>query len=486
MKYKKTLICICLIILFMNIACVTASEVNNTINEEAQISNTTIYSSFSEDVLGEDDSTFTALQKIIDQSGEGSTVNLDRDYTYDEGFLTTGMIIGKDLTINGNGHTINGLSKSRIFIVTLGLLNHNKVTLKNIKFVNGHTNLYGGAIFNYGDLTIDNCEFNNNYAKYCGGAINSVGVLDCVNSKFNNNVAGGDGGAVFTLSIKGTLKHLRVIINDTVYNGNMNFIPNIMNNFTIIYATESINNCVFTNNVANGRGGGAVYAFGNIDINSCTFSSNKAGEKGGAVFANKDLNILNSKFTANQVPMYGGAVYFKCHDQAGHYENRKWVSEYKYYTGLIKDSTFTKNVAGRGGAVYAFRTSPGDTVHCIKVVSSTFGDNKASSGRDVYGGTTSKCVFNYLKLTLKTVKIKKSAKKLVLTAKLTKGKSFIKNKKIIFKFNGKKYTAKTSKKGIAKVIIKKSVLKKLKVGKKVKYQAKYKKLIVKKTAKVKK
>ena len=91
-----------------------------------------------------------------------------------------------------------------------------------------------------------------------------------------------------------------------------------------------------------------------------------------------------------------------------------------------------------------------------------------------------------LKLTLKTVKVKKSARKLVLTAKLTKGKQLIKGKRIAFKFNGKTYKAKTNYKGIAKVTIKKNVLKKLKVGKKVRYQAKYGKLLVKKVAKVRK
>ena len=60
-------------------------------------------------------------------------------------------------------------------------------------------------------------------------------------------------------------------------------------------------------------------------------------------------------------------------------------------------------------------------------------------------------------------------------------------KKVTFKFNGKIYKAKTSKKGIAKVTIKKKVcLKNLKWVKKVSYQAKYSKLSVKKTAKVKK
>ena len=89
-------------------------------------------------------------------------------------------------------------------------------------------------------------------------------------------------------------------------------------------------------------------------------------------------------------------------------------------------------------------------------------------------------------LTLKKVAIKKSAKKLILTATLKQGKTPLKNKKITFKFNGKKYTAKTNKKGIAKVTIKKKILKKLKVGKKIKYQASFGKLIKKVTVKVKK
>jgi hypothetical protein len=90
-----------------------------------------------------------------------------------------------------------------------------------------------------------------------------------------------------------------------------------------------------------------------------------------------------------------------------------------------------------------------------------------------------------VKLSLKKVTVKKSAKKLVIKATLKINKKVAKGKKITFKFNGKKYTAKTNKKGIAKITIKKNVLKKLNIGKKVKYQVKYGKKTVKRTAKVK-
>jgi hypothetical protein len=95
-----------------------------------------------------------------------------------------------------------------------------------------------------------------------------------------------------------------------------------------------------------------------------------------------------------------------------------------------------------------------------------------------------------LKLVKKTVSVKKG-KKLVLKAKLAwtlksnKGKS-LKGKKIVFKFKGKKYTAKTNSKGVAKVTIKTKVTKKLKAGKKYSFSATYITNTVKGKVKVKK
>ena len=482
MKYYKSIFIICLLILLVFMATASANDTENATVSNNDIK--TLKQVNESPIKNNDSGTFTALQKIINDATSGSTINLDKDYTYDDGFSTRGIEIDKDLTINGNGHTIDALSKSRIILVKFKLINNNKVTLNNIKFKNGYTNLYGGAIFNYANLTVTNCDFINNYAKNCGGAVNSVGYLNCVNSKFNNNSANGDGGAVFTLSFKGSKEAFYEYYKNNTVDGSMDFILGLLN-ATISYGKDSVNNCVFTNNVAKGRGGGAIYALASIDIKSSTFTSNKAGEHGGAVFGSKNLYITGSAFTNNQVPQYGGAVYFKCHDQSGYYKNNKWVSEIIYYESLIQTSTFTKNTAKKGGAIYGFKTSSSDK-HEFKVVKSTFSDNKAQTGRDIFGGTATNCIFNYLKLTLKTVKVKKSAKKIVLTSKLTKGKTLIKGKKITFKFNGKIYKAKTNAKGIAKVTIKKNVLKKLKVGKKITYQAKYNKLVVKKTTKVKK
>ena len=73
----------------------------------------------------------------------------------------------------------------------------------------------------------------------------------------------------------------------------------------------------------------------------------------------------------------------------------------------------------------------------------------------------------------KSVSAKKSKDlKFTATLKWSNGKA-IAGKKIIFKFRGKKYVAKTNKKGVATIKIKKSVLKKLKVGKKYKISITY-------------
>lgn len=486
MKFKRSLIIICIIICLFSISSVSANEINDTATTIANADDGIIASSQEDVVSNTSAGTFTDLQNQILLAPEGGTINLDKDYVYDEGFSTKGITIAKDLTINGNGHTLNGLSKSRIFIVKFGFPENNKVTLNNIKFTNGYTKLYGGAIFNYGNLTVSNCTFTDNHADCCGGAINSVGHLNTKNSVFNQNSANGDGGAILCLSLEKSVEFFLNYYHNIDIDGNMDFALTLSTNATLKYVNEYVTNCTFRNNIAKGHGGGAIYAFGHITVDSSLFSTNTAGEMGGAVYGCKDLFIMNSKFYKNQAPTYGGAVYFRCHQQLADYVNNTWVYKTVYYTNLIQSSNFTKNSASKGGAIYGFLQTPSDKIHCAKATKCIFTDNTAPTGRDIYGGTTTQCIFNYLKLTLNTVNVKKSAKILTLTATLKKGVTPIKNKVITFKFNGKTYKAKTNSKGVAKVTIKKFVLNKLKVGKKVTYQASYNKLIVKKTANVKK
>ena len=98
---------------------------------------------------------------------------------------------------------------------------------------------------------------------------------------------------------------------------------------------------------------------------------------------------------------------------------------------------------------------------------------------------------NYIKVNsiiqAKNVKVKKSAKILKIKVSLKKiNNKYLKGKKITLKFKSKKYIAKTNKKGVATFKINKNVIKKLKKGKKYKYQVIYLKDIINKKVIVKK
>ena len=88
-------------------------------------------------------------------------------------------------------------------------------------------------------------------------------------------------------------------------------------------------------------------------------------------------------------------------------------------------------------------------------------------------------------LTSSKVTVKKTAKKLVLKAKLKINGKLQKGKVITFKFNGKTYKVKTNAKGIAQKTLNKKVIKKLKKGKTYTVKVTYLKDTIKTTVKVK-
>ena len=87
-------------------------------------------------------------------------------------------------------------------------------------------------------------------------------------------------------------------------------------------------------------------------------------------------------------------------------------------------------------------------------------------------------------LTTSKVTVKKTTKKFNLQAKLKINGKLVKGKTITFKFRGKTYHAKTNIKGIAKITIKKNVIKKLKKGKTYNVKITYLKDTIKSTVKV--
>lgn len=121
-----------------------------------------------------------------------------------------------------------------------------------------------------------------------------------------------------------------------------------------------------------------------------------------------------------------------------------------------------------------------------------FIDLKLPAGKYVvtaeYNGVkvTNTVTFKHI-IVAKNLKLKKSASSKKIKIKLNKvNNKILKGKKVTLKFKGKKYKAKTNKKGIAKFTLKKSAYSKLKVGKKYKYTVTYAKDKVTKKIKIQK
>ena len=257
--------------------------------------------------------TFDDLQAEINSALECSVLYLTIDYNVGSG---SRIQINKNLTINGQGHTIDCLNtKSGIFYSNCG-----NITLINITINKGY-NDKGGAIHIGGSAkyTIENCTFLNNYAEDYGGAIYNEGnnILTIKNSKFSSNRANNiGGGAIFSTK--------DIIIKDSVFDLN---VADENGGAISCGANIYVENSIFYSNTVKSREwswyeyiyhwadnpqccGGAIFARGNVDIKNSTFTSNFASDYGGAIYAN-NINISeNSTFFKNSVDDNdGGAIY---------------------------------------------------------------------------------------------------------------------------------------------------------------------------------
>ncbi|MDO5831371.1 MAG: hypothetical protein Q4Q14_00905 [Methanobrevibacter sp.] len=225
---------------------------------------------------------FDDIQNTIDEAEAGSTVNLNGTYT---GLKE--IEIAKDITIEGNGATLDANHKSKIIHISSG-----NVILKDINFINAQSKTNGGAIFANSQLTLINCNFTDNsvnadykwYGKTTepvtpddlgkGGAVYSNSDLTIINSNFIGNSATyieqfremdwyftsdeGNGGAILT---KGKL-HLE--------------------------------KSTFANNSAS-----AIVSYGNAEILDCIFKEQSStltvGEESKATITNSSLSNCGSE-----------------------------------------------------------------------------------------------------------------------------------------------------------------------------------------------
>ncbi len=297
--------------------------------------------------------TFTQVQLLINESEAGAIIVIPNDIIYnpyvdDDYDYTNGIIINKNITIDGNGTTIDANKTYRIFTIAEGVT----VTIANLTMKNGKADDKGAAILTSAkDLTLSACNLIGN-DPVCGGALyiaeGNVTVIE--NTLFENNTAD-FGGAIF------------------VEDG----------------AKLTVNGATFKNNTADL--GGAIYVRSAdnesvLTVNNANFIENKATKSSGAILINDGYkvtySIADSLFESNSAiypdpidpdddwTVDAGAIYVGTNSSGAIYNsifrNNKAKDDYWSNGGAVKismgatitisDSTFEENEAGyTGGAI---------------------------------------------------------------------------------------------------------------------------------------
>ena len=315
---------------------------------------------------------YTDLNTVINQAGEGDEINLTYNYEYRNGNdPKTGINITKNLVINGNGATINGNDVSSLFNISEGVT----VTLKNLTIIKAaykegwaaDTFVAYPAITSKGTLNIEDCTFDSNkpaldwlehVENVNGSVIYSTGDVNILNSVFSNNW-------VQTSAIIYTTG--RVSVKGSEFENNIAYGDNYKG--AVIYTEggiDLIDDCTFYLNGKDGKGsGGAIYIANPNAVTSIKDSSidYNFAKNGGAIYTEGIIDSIVDSTFEGDLASAGGVIYAKAvntidgssFEECGYYiqETSKGAI---YITGsddlVITDSTFSSCQAGEGGAIY--------------------------------------------------------------------------------------------------------------------------------------
>ncbi|NJK83181.1 MAG: T9SS type A sorting domain-containing protein [Saprospiraceae bacterium] len=272
---------------------------------------------------------------------------------------------GADITINGNGATIQRSSTGDLRILVISG-SGTEVIINNVIFKNARATLNGAciaAMWKDVRLTINDCAFENNVltpvganTEDGGGAILiHEGFLSVNNTTFKGNTAP-NGGAIKCLLSNMTLTNCTFENNRTTGTGNNGGAGVIIDGAKFDGATRQINItlCKFINNADIKQGGGLFYyTYGNSTsiVDRCYFKGNTSPSGAGMHAgvdnsSNNNLTISNTTFDANIASGASGGLNIFSPNASN-------------FTININNSTFAFNqanggTAGGGGAVANF------------------------------------------------------------------------------------------------------------------------------------
>ena len=311
------------------------------------------------------DSPIGSFSDLKDRMSTGlSEFILDCDYVYNpntDSNFQDGIKIEtyKTISIDGNGHTIDGNGQSKVFQF------NSPVILKNITFTNFNLSKYNdyGVIYWSGTSgTLEDCKFINILVNNSYGAIRSSSTsLKINNCYFDYNYA------------KDSLFYLysgSIIITNCTFNNNTNVLS-----IGSSLKTSEISNCLFINN------NGITIKHSGVEgmITNCTFINNSNNEGGAISIRGKGNILFNSLFINNTASDRGGAI--------------SWSGA----EGIMNNCTFINNSASNSSGAVSWTGGYGTIDNCIFInntPSSRFSDTSRVFKRQL-SLNSSNYVFNY-------------------------------------------------------------------------------------------
>ena len=229
----------------------------------------------------------SATANITIRSKEGETFTLKRAESFTSYAINVkdgGKLTLENITLDGNGEVV----QSSYPFIYMRSTNVNKQT-------DSELHLKSGA-------TIQNCV-TKDYPTWDGGAINSSGSVYMYEGSAITNCSSQAGGAIRLYYTPSSPSTITKFANFTMYGG-------------------TISGCSATGSSDTAHGGGALYAYGNVNVNLLggVIEKNTSAANGGGVFVQPyqyngyintaTLNLAGTTIQDNTATRRGGGVYF--------------------------------------------------------------------------------------------------------------------------------------------------------------------------------
>ena len=301
---------------------------------------------------------FKTLENELSNTPDGSQFNLTHNYVYNNQTDSNCIrIINRNITINGNGYTIDGGNQKDIFYIK-----SSDVYFNNLLLTNANADVGSALTAEYSKVFSNNLSIINSVGDR-GVLILSNSYYEGNNDKFINLYSGSEGIIILEAST--------MISDNSLFSSSYNL------NKGFVYAPQSnaqFTNCSFENITS--MYSSAIYGGKLIIVRNSTFTNLYANLTAGALSVKGgSLVVDNCNFYNVSSENNGGAIFT---DLYGNASNRL----------LINNAKFTECESGFGGVVLALDGF-------VEITNSTFANNSAYyDGGAIYTSYVTLNIFN--------------------------------------------------------------------------------------------